>query len=67
MPKSAEKLQITIDPIHHNNRQGLIMADSAAENEGAPLAVWIGLSVTAAISFYCQAVVTEERYVDVPR
>lgn len=37
------------------------MAD--AEDDGAPLGVWIGLSLIAAVSFYCQAVVTEERFV----
>jgi hypothetical protein len=34
------------------------MADS---DEGASLGVWIGLSIIAAVSFYCQAAVTEER------
>lgn len=32
-------------------------------DDGAPLSVWIGLSIVAALSFYCQAAVTEERYV----
>jgi K+-dependent Na+/Ca+ exchanger-like protein len=36
------------------------MADS---DEGASLGVWIGLSIIAAVSFYCQAAVTEERFV----
>jgi hypothetical protein len=34
------------------------MADG---DDGAPLSVWIGLSIIAALSFYSQAVVTEER------
>ena len=40
-------------------------AAAAAEAGGssAPLSVWIGLTVIAAISFWCQATVTEERFV----
>jgi Ca2+/Na+ antiporter len=37
------------------------MAEEASE--GAPLGVWIGLIIIAAVSFYCQAAVTEERFV----
>jgi len=33
------------------------------ENEATPLYVWIGLSCIACVSFWCQAVVTEERFV----
>ena len=31
----------------------------------APWYVWAGLTVVAAVSFWCQAVVTEERYVGI--
>lgn len=44
-----------------------MVADAATESDGAPLSVWIGLSIIAAVSFYCQATVTEERYVFVGR
>jgi Ca2+/Na+ antiporter len=37
------------------------MADT--EDDGASLGVWIGLSVIAAVSFYFQAALTEERLV----
>jgi Ca2+/Na+ antiporter len=31
--------------------------------EDVPLWVWIGLTIIAGLSFYCQAAVTEERFV----
>ena len=40
------------------------MADIEGEEvPTAPLWVWLGLSAIAAVSFWCQATVTEERYV----
>lgn len=42
----------------HYSLAASTMADS---DEGASLGVWIGLSIIAAVSFYCQAAVTEER------
>ena len=39
--------------------------DDVAERgiDGAPLWLWIVLSLTACAAFWCQAIVTEERYV----
>ena len=37
--------------------------DAAIVDGNAPLYVWIGLSVIAAISFWFQAVLTEDRFV----
>ena len=34
-----------------------------SEEEGTSLSVWIGLVVISLLSFYCQAAVTEERFV----
>ena len=39
------------------------MSDTAEEPDSASLWVWIGLSVIAGISFWLQALVTEERFV----
>ena len=40
-----------------------MMADAEAGEETAPLWVWIGLSLIAAMSFWFQATVTEEYFV----
>lgn len=34
-----------------------------SEEDGAPVSVWIGLVIISLLSFYCQAAVTEERFV----
>jgi Ca2+/Na+ antiporter len=34
-----------------------------SDDEGAPLSVWIGLSVITVLAFWSQAAVTEERFV----
>lgn len=39
------------------------MDETEAEIPTAPVWVWIGLSVIACVSFWCQATVTEERFV----
>jgi hypothetical protein len=51
-PKS-KNLIITTN-VHQN-----IMSEEGEDT--APLSVWIGLSLIALISFWCQATVTEER------
>ena len=40
------------------------MDDDATDETGTPWYIWLGLSVTAAVSFWVQATVTEERTCD---
>ena len=35
--------------------------DAVDEVDTAPWTVWLGLTLIAAVSFWCQAIVTEER------
>ena len=41
-----------------------IVVEGGEEQVTAPLYVWIVLTLIAGVSFWCQATVTEERYVD---